>query len=361
MSKFLSILVAVVLIFGIAGGVLVGVADAAAPGDPLYGVDRGVEDLRLNLTTNPDSLQGLHEQFAQERLDEVQALIERGDQELLEQALEELGQALVQASGGDGALETASQEDQDLGEDNRDDGDRDDDSDADDDGDSDQDGEDDLKAYCDGESEKRHPAVEKLANSFEDVGYEKIIEWACSGYSFGDIKHAYSINQATGAPVEELFEKLDSGQEWGEIKQEYDLKGKGKGEGKEKPDDGDPDGDGKKQPKEGAYCDGSAEKNHPAAEKLAARYGVTYGEVLDRFCSGYGLGEIKLAYHISEVAEPPVDVGEIFALREEGMGWGGIMQKYGLTGKGKPPKEKAKGKPDDKGNKKPKPTKKPKP
>jgi hypothetical protein len=85
-------------------------------------------------------------------------------------------------------------------------------------------------------------------------------------------------------------------------------------------------------PRGGYYCSGSNTRNHPVGEQLAADYGVTYQEIMDRFClEGYGFGEIKLAYYIA--GQAGVDVSEVFDMRAAGSGWGKIFQNYGLHGK----------------------------
>jgi hypothetical protein len=100
-----------------------------------------------------------------------------------------------------------------------------------------------------------------------------------------------------------------------------------------------------KQPKGGAYCDGTSETgegtieasgvisttNHPKGDSLAQEFGVDYTEIIGWFCKGYGFGEISHAYDISKLKGVPVD--EVFALRASGMGWGKIKQSYGLIGK----------------------------
>ena len=102
--------------------------------------------------------------------------------------------------------------------------------------------------------------------------------------------------------------------------------------------------DGPKQPKDGAYCDGSKEKHHPAAEKLSLAYDVSYEEIIGWYCKGYGFGEIDLAYRIGQEASVPVE--EIFDRRASGLGWGEIMKAYGVSGK--PPAEDGSGKQKDK-------------
>lgn len=84
-------------------------------------------------------------------------------------------------------------------------------------------------------------------------------------------------------------------------------------------------------PRSGYYCSGTNTTNHPVGERLAADYGVTYQEVMDRFClEGYGFGEIKLAYDIA--AQAGVSVSVVFDMRVAGSGWGNIMKYYGLHG-----------------------------
>lgn len=54
------------------------------PGDLLYGVKRGWETVRLDLTINTQSRQSLEYQFLVERRDEIQAMIQKGRQGTLE-------------------------------------------------------------------------------------------------------------------------------------------------------------------------------------------------------------------------------------------------------------------------------------
>ena len=79
--------------------------------------------------------------------------------------------------------------------------------------------------YCDGTSETNHPEGDKLAAEY-DVEYDEIIGWFCEGYGFGEIKHAYDISKLKEVPVEEVFALRASGMGWGKIKQSYGLIGK---------------------------------------------------------------------------------------------------------------------------------------
>jgi len=85
---------------------------------------------------------------------------------------------------------------------------------------------------------------------------------------------------------------------------------------------------------------------HPVGEALAQRYDVTCDEIMTWFYDGFGFGEIAWAYGISSLIEDQeVDVADLFALREEGWGWGEIMQELGLIVR--PPDDA--GPPDDSG------------
>ena len=312
MIKLVSIFIALVTSVGVAAGMLVGAANAAAPGDALYGLDRGVESLQLQLTFDTQSLQDLQAQLAQERLDEVQDLAQRGDQLHLDQALQELESALLEASGVDPVL------------------------DAQDEGDP----ADDLSGYCDGAATKNHPVGEKLAGQ-TGAPYEEIMDWFCQGHGFGNIKLAYGIATAAGVDVGEVFDQFANGLGWGEISQLYGLKDGDPTDGEEGEEDGgseeeEPPGtEGFKQPKGGTFCGGSAGKNHPTGDKLASEFGVDYEEIIGWFCKGYGFGEIKLAYTIA--AATGVSVQDIFTQRGNGNGWGNIMKENGYKN-GKPPK-----------------------
>ncbi len=63
---------------------------------------------------------------------------------------------------------------------------------------------------------------------------------------------------------------------------------------------------------------------HPTGVRLADRYGVPYEEIMGWFCSGFGFGEVDLAYSLSQ--ETGLDVEEIFAMRDAGLGWGEIRE-----------------------------------
>lgn len=100
-------------------------------------------------------------------------------------------------------------------------------------------------------------------------------------------------------------------------------------------------------PTEAADCVGAEPQPH--AMQLAQQFGVSYEEIMAWFCSGYGFGEIELAYQMS--VDYNVTVGEIFAMRVDGMGWGQIKAYFEPTRTPKPSKtpkpEKTPGPPED--------------
>lgn len=75
---------------------LVANADAAGPGDFLFGLDTAIEDVRLSFARDDNKKAELRVEFATERLDELKIEIEgEGDPQLIEQALTEFDEALA--------------------------------------------------------------------------------------------------------------------------------------------------------------------------------------------------------------------------------------------------------------------------
>ncbi len=238
------ILIAVLVAFTLAGVTLLSYANAAVPGDALYGLDLQLEAMRLSLTNDPISRGKLLVASAQERLEEIRLLAQEGDADNFSYALSVLGQNLLMA----GASLDATDESQ-------------------------------------------------MAQ------FDTVIAQALS---------------ATVLPVTEAQDPDPTDEPEPETEDE--------------------------EPRPGLYCDGSSEAQHPVGLKLAEQFGSDYATIMGWFCQGYGFGEIALAYQISQVAG--VSVEEVFEKRASGMGWGQIMQEYGLIGKDKPKPEKGQGKPE---------------
>jgi len=69
---------AVLAVLFLGGAGLVGASGSAVPGDALYETKRFVEEVRLNLTANPETAAQLRERFRQERVREIEALLANG-------------------------------------------------------------------------------------------------------------------------------------------------------------------------------------------------------------------------------------------------------------------------------------------
>ncbi|HSV85872.1 MAG TPA: DUF5666 domain-containing protein [Levilinea sp.] len=77
------------------------------------------------------------------------------------------------------------------------------------------------------------------------------------------------------------------------------------------------------------FCNGFAD--HPTGYRLAARYRVPYEEIMFWFCQGFGFGEIDLAFSLlqtytSDEYDASLTIGEIFAKKTPGRGWGQIKR-----------------------------------
>ncbi|MGB7876357.1 MAG: hypothetical protein WBL25_18400 [Anaerolineales bacterium] len=103
------------------------------------------------------------------------------------------------------------------------------------------------------------------------------------------------------------------------------------GNGNDKDDGDENQVDGGKR--NSAYCpDGKQEKPHPFATKMAERYGVTEGWVMEYFCDGYGMGQIMLALKTGEIEGIGTDPESLLTERANGIGWGVIWKDLGLIG-----------------------------
>lgn len=88
------------LIFVVAASVIAGggtaiAADSAVPGDPLYSLDRSLEEFRVELTNSPEALIKLQLANAQERLTEAKKLANRHDDDTFQQALNSYGETML--------------------------------------------------------------------------------------------------------------------------------------------------------------------------------------------------------------------------------------------------------------------------
>jgi hypothetical protein len=183
-----------------------------------------------------------------------------------------------------------------------------------------------------------HPTGQKLAQRY-GVPYEEIMGWFCQRFGFGEIDLAYGLSRSSGMPVVEIFALRRSGLGWGQIKTR--LKNITLTPTPEitatvtvtatmtltptatlTPTLETPVVTETPVPPEETNCTGA--NPHPTGQKLAQRYGVSYGEIMGWFCQGFGFGEIDLAYSLSLQSGKPV--AEIFAMRRSGLGWGEIKK-----------------------------------
>ena len=113
-----GVAVALVVALVLSSGGVIYAADAALPGEPLYGLDRAVESARLGLTRRPESVMNLLLALADERLLEAEELAAMQDQGNLAVVLENYGatvsslaRTLGQVEGANQAALTASLDD----------------------------------------------------------------------------------------------------------------------------------------------------------------------------------------------------------------------------------------------------------
>ncbi len=323
-----GVAVAIVLALLVSTGGVIYAADAAVPGDPLYGVDLAVESARLGLTHRPASVMNLLLSLAEERLLEAEELAAQQDEGNLSVVLDDYGatvsslaQTLGTLEGADRATLTALLDqtfsDHDvrltriLGPAVA--------ADASDDGEETATEEEDAE-YCVGADP--HPAAQRLAETY-GVTYEEIMGWFCNeGYGLGEIEHALQTSAATGLSIQEVFAlKTDLGG-WGEVWQRLSLIGSSDDDSEEFTEE---------EEEELAYCVGV--EPHPVAQRLAETYGVPYEDIMTWFCEGrYGLGEIMHALQTSDDEDGTIPE-QILLRKTELGGWGQVWQELGLIGK----------------------------
>ncbi|QRN83206.1 hypothetical protein JR338_00145 [Chloroflexota bacterium] len=78
----------------------------------------------------------------------------------------------------------------------------------------------------------------------------------------------------------------------------------------------------------------TGEREHPVLAGLAARYEVSYEELVGYYCvNDMGIGEIALALATIQQTDGAVDLPTLLSQRTDGdLGWGEIWQELGLTG-----------------------------
>ena len=69
---------------------------------------------------------------------------------------------------------------------------------------------------CDNRTQTQPDGL-RLSQRYQ-VSYEKIMDWFCKGFGFGEIDLAYGLSKASGIPVSEIFRMRSDGMGWGNIK-----------------------------------------------------------------------------------------------------------------------------------------------
>jgi hypothetical protein len=97
LRRFVVLPAALGLIVALAAGTtgVAYAADGAVPGDSLYSIDRGVEQLELSLTQDPNKALRRQVAFTDERLGEAEQLAAQGDAALLDEAISNYDQSVL--------------------------------------------------------------------------------------------------------------------------------------------------------------------------------------------------------------------------------------------------------------------------
>ncbi len=211
-----------VIALALASGGLAYAADGAAPGDPLYPLDRALEQAQLRLTARSAHALELRLRFAAERLDEAAHLLAAGKAAHVQQALadydvlvaeaqqmaEPASQPVIGIALGNqqvrlvGLLLAAPPEAQAVVEDALDAASP-------------------LATHpgapC--AAAQVQPALTALAERY-GASYDDLLARFCAGYGVGTISRAYRLSEESGVAVEEIFARREAGQSWGAIQQE---------------------------------------------------------------------------------------------------------------------------------------------
>jgi hypothetical protein len=228
--RFTMAWIAVIVVVAtlLAGGGMACAADGAAPGDVLYGLDRSIEQVRIELTKDPQAVFELQLALATERLKEADKALGKAKKDQFNQALDNydttvafIAETVQSSAATDKAVlgglldEAIASHDALLADMTY--GER--------DGDMIQEQERDRDRWC-LDAEDTHPVADRLAQDY-DAQYEDIIGWFCQGFGFGEIGLAYRINATTGTALDEIFDaRLESNMGWGQIMQQEGLIGR---------------------------------------------------------------------------------------------------------------------------------------
>lgn len=228
------------------GGGMAYASDASVPGQPLYALDRSLEEIQAGLTRDPEALVAVQLSFADERLAEAQKLTGDDRNGRFQEALDGYGESITSVVQTIDSVQDADRERLGLLLDEAI-------PDHDDklvglaflDEDATEDNQDSVNLFC--ASGQAHPVAQSLAEGY-DVDVEQIMAWFCgsadtNGFGFGQINLALQkeiqLDQA-GPSAGQLLERRASGQGWGQIWRDLGIIGKQK-------DGGMPDSAGPKE------------------------------------------------------------------------------------------------------------------
>ncbi len=278
-----GVLVALLLVLCAGTGGAIYAADGAAPGDPLYGLDRAAEAVRLRLTRNPQATAGLLLALASERLEEVQALSDKADSQHLPAALDNYGASISSLARTLGGLDNA-----------------------------------------------------------DPAALSALVDEALTVHEV-QLGHLLPTGGAAEPPALTGSAAPKAGQEASPAGAEGDVPPEGNvpPQGDRSPKGSDPAEGDEPAEKDRPAEDCVGADPHPVALSLAETYEVPYEDIMSWFCAGYGFGEIVHALQTSEVSDYSPE--ELLALKTNMRGWGQVWQELGLIGKG----AKAEDTPDD--------------
>lgn len=175
-----------------------------------------------------------------------------------------------------------------------------------------------------------HPDLVELAALYE-VAYEDLLAYFCDGVEVVDIQLALETAAHEGIEftyADILAMRFVDGEvvmTWEDLWDQLGITDMEVPEEEEEEDE------------PGAVCSGT--QIHPVLTSMAEEYAVDYQMLVDYFCQGLGVGEIKLALQTASKENVELTYEELLAMRlavgEEKMGWGKIWQELGLIGKNK--------------------------
>jgi hypothetical protein len=324
MAWILALVMAASVILG--GGTVLA-ADAAAPGDLLYPVDRSLEDWRTNLTHNPEALLKLQLSFAKERLAEAQKLADHQETLIFNQTLADYGDTLASTAKILALSEGTDQANLDQLFDR-----------------SLQDLDPILAALVGPDDET--PTLDDPDGNDNQNGNDNDND---NGDDNVNDNGDDNVNDNGDDNVNDNGDDNvnDNGDDNVNDNGDDNVNDNGDDNVNDNGDDNVNDNDDQGQyPDKGAYCLDTATEVHPVVVTLSNTYDVPSEEIMDWFCGnemrpGMGLGQIMLGLRTAaslvdeETGQPEVPYQDLLDRRLAGEGWGQIWRDLGLIGNGR--------------------------